>query len=609
MAKFIMLDHSLYGVDGHHYSYAVNVLSAAELLGHEIVLATHVKFQPPADLPKSWRLLRVFTCDAHKLMTIGEALGGVSEQTRLVADQLRPRLELHRERAWHWIRTTFDWRNILPTHRRRVGWQRRWRRALEAYPRECQQVFQAIGINDGDTVFIPTLTVFDLERLVTFLGAQPDSRRAAWHLQFHFNILEGREPDYARQEASLAALRAHFAAQLGQVPNHRIFFYTTTRRLSGQYDRLRAGQFEPLPYPVDEAFQLGRYEPFTHRAGGRLRVTCAGCLRPEKGCEELESIVEGLWNGYFATDRLQLLIQVDQHVVRDFTVSLPGGRTSPLVATLAQAEAADDPVVCVRAPLSPEDYARLIQSAGIGLFVYQSERYYTRASGVLIEMLSAGIPVIVPAGCWLSAQIAEPIYAHVDRLAAGLPLRARYSAAQLPWRRNFDPSGETGSDAARRRGAARAPALEFGGSEHGITCKLPIPASATELALTITWPDSPPPGVYVRLISRQFDSAGNTVQTFSTVLEQRTGNLPTPALIHLKPGTAGIELTLENAFHSSTVELADVECRLLSAVDERCPAGAVGLIAADHAQLPELLADLTQNFDHYRATAVAFGKQ
>ena len=33
MAKFIMLDHSLYGVGGHHYAYAVNVLLAAEAMG------------------------------------------------------------------------------------------------------------------------------------------------------------------------------------------------------------------------------------------------------------------------------------------------------------------------------------------------------------------------------------------------------------------------------------------------------------------------------------------------------------------------------------------------------------------------------------------------
>ena len=45
MAKFIMLDHSLYGVGGHHYAYAANVLRAAEAMGNEIVLITHANFR------------------------------------------------------------------------------------------------------------------------------------------------------------------------------------------------------------------------------------------------------------------------------------------------------------------------------------------------------------------------------------------------------------------------------------------------------------------------------------------------------------------------------------------------------------------------------------
>ena len=182
---------------------------------------------------------------------------------------------------------------------------------------------------------------------------------------------------------------------------------------------------------------------------------------------------------------------------------------------------------------------------------------------------------------------------------------------QLPWRHNFGRIGQCGSDATHELQSAISPttAITFGGADQGLTCALPIPASATDLALTITWPESPPPGVYVRLTSRQFDSAGNAIRTFLTVFEQRAGNRSVPGLVHLQPGAAKIELTLENAFHPSVVELADIDCRFLSAAGQHCPAGAVGLIAADHAQLPELLADLMRNLEHYRATAADFGKQ
>jgi hypothetical protein len=98
------------------------------------------------------------------------------------------------------------------------------------------------------------------------------------------------------------------------------------------------------------------------------------------------------------------------------------------------------------------------------------------------------------------------------------------------------------------------------------------------------------------------------VQSFSTVLEQRADGSATPALIHLKPGARKVQLIVENAFHEAAVEAADVEVLILAA-RSRCPAGAVGLIAADHVQLPVLLADLTQNYTHYRQTAGDFAKQ
>lgn len=589
MAKFIMLDHSLAGTDGHHYSYALNVLGAAEALGHEIVLATNRRFQAPPDLPTSWQLLPIFTTDAYALLQSGKPLSGESARASFGSAILD---HWAVEPLWRWL-AALDWRNLTRTHRRQQRERRRLEWLLEEYARECVQVFETVGAGPDDPVFVPTLTVFDIERLVALLRSRRTWRRLAWHLQFHFNFLEGRDPDYAGQEPRREVVRAHFAAQLSQVPKHRLFFYTTTKRLAAQYEQLGIGKFEPLPYPVDERLKP---EYVARRGDGRLRVTFAGCLRPEKGCEHIESLVRELWDDYFASSRLQLVVQVDQIAIKDFTVSLPDGRKPPFVDSVSEAEKLDDPVVCVRAPLPTEDYVRVIQTADIGLFLYQSDRYYTRASGVLVEMLSAGIPVIVPPGCWLSAEIAEPIYSHLDWLTLKFPVLACYTAAELPWRRN-------------RTATPAQTSVAFAGSEDCAACTLPVPASATDLWLAITWPDPPPQGVYVRLTSGQLDSAGNNLHTFSTVLEQRAGNLPVPALVHLKAGATSVELTLENAFHSSEIRLADVECRFVSADGAGCPAGAVGLIAADNSQLPELLADVTRNYSHYRATAAAFGKR
>ena len=40
-----------------------------------------------------------------------------------------------------------------------------------------------------------------------------------------------------------------------------------------------------------------------------------------------------------------------------------------------------------------------------GLFLYDPDRYVARCSGVLLEMLARGVPVIVPDKCWLADQL------------------------------------------------------------------------------------------------------------------------------------------------------------------------------------------------------------
>ncbi len=250
MAKFIMLDHSLFGVGGHHYAYAANVLRSAEAMGHEIVLATHVDFQVPADLPKSWQLLPAFTRDAYRGFSVFDG----NEKSLRSLTSLHPESRSVGKRTLDWLQTTFDLRNFLRAHRRRVRQHRKHRRqlpkVLEEFVRECERVFEAIDVGRDDTIFVPTLTEFDLKWVVSFLRRRPDLLAAPWHLQFHFNFLEGREPDYVFQVEQFEAMRRHFATELGQLPEHRVFFYTTTRQLSAQYQRLGVGTFQPLPYPV-----------------------------------------------------------------------------------------------------------------------------------------------------------------------------------------------------------------------------------------------------------------------------------------------------------------------------------------------------------------------
>ena len=55
--------------------------------------------------------------------------------------------------------------------------------------------------------------------------------------------------------------------------------------------------------------------------------------------------------------------------------------------------------------LNTESYHRWLSSADLGLFLYDPKRYEARCSGVLLELLARGVPVIVPDDCWLASQV------------------------------------------------------------------------------------------------------------------------------------------------------------------------------------------------------------
>src|SRR5207253_1127145 len=67
-------------------------------------------------------------------------------------------------------------------------------------------------------------------------------------------------------------------------------------------------------------------------------------------------------------------------------------------------------------PLSTEAYNHLIQHADVGLLLHDAHSYYSRLSAVFQEYRCVGVPVIVPAGCWIGDQIAEENIVHVKRV-------------------------------------------------------------------------------------------------------------------------------------------------------------------------------------------------
>ena len=281
MTKFILIDHSLQSVGGHHFEYALHVLRAAERAGFDVWLAANRKFQDVGKFPEHWKVRPIYQ---HSTYTRHR----VSAEVKHIGP--RPAAGLSGMIKSWWT-----------GHRRE--------QRSNAFARDSAMLFSELMLEPGDQVFIPTLSELDLLGLAQFLSHDERTRRVDWHLQFHYPIFTGCEPDYAAQEDKAERLRRIYNEAVTLAPDRRLYFYTTTDALTVQQNRLGVVPFHTLPYPVNPILQTGRVQ--TNERRGPLRVAYLGDARHEKGYQLLPALVDRLWRDYVETDRVRFIAQIE----------------------------------------------------------------------------------------------------------------------------------------------------------------------------------------------------------------------------------------------------------------------------------------------------------
>jgi hypothetical protein len=591
MSNFVVIDHSVKRIGGHNYEYALHILAAAERQGYRPVLAVNRRFFERQRLPASWQLFTPFRHTTYEAARLAGKQRQIDPDGKLSAGEAG-RLSLPVEK-----RASQGWMRRLPAGLRRHLIRRHEnarRQIIDHYAEDLSQLFGQLRLARGDHVFVPTLSEDDLVGMLSFFETHLSAASApTWHLQFHFSVYDGREPDH-HQNPRCNGLKTLFGKAATILPNDHVRFYSTTDILAEQFNGLGAATFEALPYPVNPA--LLEKTRRTREPDAPLRVTCAGGVRPEKGTAALGRVVNPLWREYFDTKRLQLVVQAKRlgklprelrrHARYDRQSAAPGEATqqSPKVAV-------------IRWPLSTENYLDLIRDSDIGLLLYDANQYYARCSGVMVEMLKAGVPVIVPAGCWMADQFAEPIFAHRDQLCQKLPVVARLTPAEADW--------EAGR--AQRYYLWRSDARLLVGGEAGCPqTRIAVPPAATHLCVRFRWAAPIPRGSYLELSSLSRHDGHSHMESQREIVGARPENASLPILFPLAPGAREVQLTWQNAFAAHMLELADVEFLFLSAAEGAVPLGAVGLASAGLDQAPRLLRDIADHYAHYRRTAESF---
>jgi hypothetical protein len=529
MPKFLLIDHSLRDLGGHHYPYAYNVLAAAQRAGWQPVLVTHRRFSEQSALPPEWRV---------------HALYGEKSYSRYTLDtqaQLTPPTAEAAGSSWRPLQSWWA-----------AGVRKR--HAIR-FARDCARLFELEPLSRGDQVFFATTSELDLAGLSAFLAQSTGGLDCHWHLQFHFGVYRGREPDYAAQGDAAAAMRESFVHSLRQVGRRSLHFYCTTEQLTVQYQGLGVARFTTLPYPVHELF---RPRMISRSPTAPLRVACLGHSRREKGYGQLPRILRALWGDWFAPGRAQLVLQTRhrasrralEHLIASLPADGPNSRGALDFAGF---------------PLPLAGYALLLCSADVGLMLYDPTRYYARCSGVLLEMLCAGVPVLVPAGGWLADQIEPENQRYLDEIA----LRAARSV----------PCPESG-------------VIEVGDGQQSllISCQWRVEAGA---------------GEFLRLEFSLEDSSGAGQGLAVAIVGPRAPDAPVRTLLRLPAGCARVRLSLHNAWQRDVPPAAQPEFALLP---EALPMGALGLTIAASTEVPRLLRDVLEHCAHYRARVAAHAK-
>lgn len=555
MARLILVDPWIQDAGGHNFQYAIDILRAAEAMDRETVLAVNKRFAPPAPTSRCTVISAFDFQPCHRYW-----LGPDGKLTR----PLDVNGNWLKDPAWQTNvaqRAAHRWRRCCDVRR----WDRR--RRLARYASDCRRLFRRIAIGAEDQVFFPSLSDFEFLGLVAYLESTPASRNVPWHLQFHFDIFEGWSYEYPSQPERLSRFRRQFAAALQRIPEHRLYFYGTTEQIVEQYNRMRVTRFQPLPYPVSQDLQ-----PTSARIGdGPLRVTCAGAVRREKGRIALSRLIHEILHGRLAGAGLQLVFQANRNALRRL---LPREAARAVSIHDAPDASITDPIVPVAFPLEAEAYGQLIRQAEIGLFLYDARRYHARCSGVLSEMLAAGVPTLVPAGCWLADQQAGPLGDYVNR-----------------WLCHAEGTRHAGSCVhVAVSTATRALAVRVGGLG---------PVTATE---------------YVELRVQQHDAAQRAIGAPQQEIVSRTPHTDHAAtVVPCHASARHVRLEVRRAYQQTRLEQPVWDIAAIgpptAGPDTAVRLGGVGLSCSSLDCIAEKLEEIATHYEQYRAAAVAFSRR
>jgi glycosyltransferase involved in cell wall biosynthesis len=386
MRKLLIVDPTLQSLEGHSYNYDLAIYQAAGRCFDEVLVYADRDFRDPSGrLERCRAVLNRLRIDRLKrsVNSVFHVFGRKKGEATSAHATVVPGV-------WSWMIGLAKWLRA---------------RDLES---SLHAILREHDPNDELHIFIQHAHLSELQLA------------ARWNEAARLHLVLRYSPDLVNN--GQMADRKFSALLSGLRPSVRL--YTDSERLSAQYTALGARQVTTLPVPI-----VVPERPVAGNEDGVVRLAFLGSSRVEKGYCELPRLIERLpreSGGRSIAAMVQVTVDSADPRIREATRKL---------AEVAHRLPAGT-VELLESPVPMDTYYGWVARSGIVALPYLSKKYNASTSGIFVEALCFGVPVICPAESWMADIVAEAAREHlrIGEVAAldEIPAAAARIAGSLP---------------------------------------------------------------------------------------------------------------------------------------------------------------------------------
>ena len=269
-------------------------------------------------------------------------------------------------------------------------------------PETIYSLIERQSFTRQDIIFIHSIGVNELHTLLTFCNNSLYSGP-------RFILLLRYDPALSDHDFS----QTFEAVRALQGKTFPISFISDTLELSNSYEEKLGVPVTAVPVAV--SVQPTIVKQSTDALSEPLCFCFMGDARSEKNYHRLPEAIKLLERSHVNTGNIRFKLQSNfnsSHGDKGYQQIRDRLKTYP-----------SDQVELIYGPYDEDEYLRQMASADVILIPYHTNQYANRSSGILVEAMALGKPVIVPAGTWMAGQVSADhavIIDSIEGLANGI---------------------------------------------------------------------------------------------------------------------------------------------------------------------------------------------